>query len=171
MATSFDDLIESMGKAPMKRKGTYMEEGLFTVEIINTLRKQGWNKTFTARDKDLFIAEFRILESTNPAHPVGSTASWACKDPVTGNAGDVKAFMLAVAGVDPRTVKDTDAKAQKQAALLAYAAMGEAEALKALELEDGFVQGKRVKLETRKVKTKAGGDFTVHAWSPVEDTE
>ncbi len=127
-----------------------------------------WNAGFTVRDRELFIAEFKILSSTSPEHAVGSTASWSCKDPSSDSgSGDVKAFCIAATGNDPRQVKDSDEKAQLQATYLAFAAMGEAEAFKRLNLPENFFVGRRLRLETSLIKTKAGKDFTKHVWSPV----
>jgi hypothetical protein len=149
-----------------------------------------WNATFTVRDKELFICEFRIVESNNPAHEPGSTGSWTCKDPTAenGGAGDVKAFAMALMGIDPSSVKDTDELAQEQAAHFAFALMGYQEAFdelnrqvdernkklppgepKAEHFRDGFQIGRRIALETTMTKTKAGGDFTVHNWSPAPE--
>ncbi len=168
--SSFDDMVAKMKKAPLRRGGgDYLGEGLFEVEILSTIRKMAWNKAFTVRDRELFIAEFKITDSNNPAHAVGSSASWSCKEPSSDNgSGDVKAFCIAAVGKDPRQVKDNDDQAQTQATLLAFAAMGEAEAFKRLDLPENFFVGRRLRLETKLVKTKAGGDFTKHIWSPVE---
>lgn len=165
---SFDEMVAKMTKAPLRRGGgTYMGVGLFEVEILNTHRKMALDKNnFQNRNKELFIAEFKILSSNNPAHDVGSSSSWFCKDPSEGGSGDVKAFVLAAAGKDPRSVKDSDEAAQLQATLLAYAAMGEAEAFKRLGIPEDYFVGAKLRLETYIIKTKAMTDFTKHVWSP-----
>ncbi len=176
MALSFEEQKAKMQKAPLRRGGGnwIQGEGLFEVEVISTLRKMGWNENFTARTKELFIAEFKIIsvESTSDAvlkaHPPGSTASWTCKDPSEGGCGDVKNFCLAVTGTDPRSVKDSDEELQNLATLLCLAAMGEAEAFKQLEQPENFFIGQKLRLETKTIKTKAGKDFTKHTWSPSE---
>ncbi len=170
---SFDDMVAKMQKAPLRRGGgAYLGAGLFEVEILSTIRKMAWNASFTVRDRELFIAEFKIVTSTNPEHVAGSTASWSCKDPSSDNgSGDVKAFCIAALGNDPRQVKDNDEKAQLQATLLAFAAMGEAEAFKRLGVPENLFVGRRLKLETSVIKTKAGKDFTKHVWSPVPKEE
>ncbi len=173
MPLSFDEQVEKMKKAGLRRGGGnwIQGEGLFEVKILSTIRKMGFNKTFTVRDKELFIVEFEILKSTNDNHKPGSTSSWTCKDPSEGGSGDIKCFALAASGTDPRSVKETDDEAQNLASLLAFAAMGEAEAFKRLELPEDFFVGQVVKLETKTVKTKANTDFTKHIWSPVAQVE
>jgi hypothetical protein len=168
--SAFDDQIAKMKKAPLRRGGgNWIDgEGLYEVEILSTLRKMGWNKSFTARDKELFIVEFRFISSTNPKHAPGSTASWTCKDPSEGGSGDVKAFVLAAVGIDPRPVKDTDEELQLKATLLAFAAMGEAEAFKRLELPEDVFIGLQLRLETKMVTTKNNTPFTKHIWSPAD---
>ncbi len=168
--SSFDEMVEKMKKAPLRRGGgTFMGVGLFDVEVLNTHRKMALDKNnFQNRNKELFICEFKILTSNNPSHAVGSSSSWFLKDPSEGGSGDVKAFVLAAAGKDPRSVKDADEAAQLQATLLAYAAMGEAEAFKRLGIPDTFFIGAKLKLETYLIKTKAGTDFTKHVWSPAQ---
>lgn len=165
---NFEDKVKKIqGAQARSGGGNWIKgEGLFEVEILSTLRKMGFNKAFTVRDKELFIVEFRILSSTMDEHKPGSTASWTCKDPSEGGAPDVKGFCIALTGNDPRSVKETDDQAQKQAALLALAAMGEAEAFGVLGISEDFFVGKRVHLETKMITTKGGTPFTKHIWSP-----
>jgi hypothetical protein len=167
-ALTFDEQVEKMKKAQMGRGGKDWIEGagLFDIEVLTTKKMWGWNKAFTVRDKELFIVQFRIVSSTNPNHVEGSTASWTCKEPSDGGSGDVKAFCIAAVGIEPRLVKETDDAAQLQASLLSLAAMGEAEAFKRLSLPEDFFIGRRLKLETKIVTTKAGSPFTKHIWSP-----
>lgn len=174
--SELDDLVKKMNSGSLRRGGgNYIKgEGVFEVEVISTTRKMGFNKTFTVRDKEMFIAEFKILKVTSndenvlKSHVVGSTASWTCLNPSepTAGAGDVQSFCIAVTGTDPRTVKDEDANARNQAALLALAAMGYAEAFAKIGIPVDFFVGKRLILETKAVKTKADKDFTKHIWSP-----
>lgn len=166
----FEEKIKTMQGATSRAGGGnwIRGEGLFECEILSTIRKMGFNKAFTVRDKELFIVEFRILSSTMDDHKVGSTASWTCLGPSDpkGGAGDVKNFVIAATGTDPRSLKETDTNAQRQAALLALAAMGEMEAFELLGAPVNFFVGRQVHLETKIVKTKAGSDFTKHTWSP-----
>lgn len=173
MPINFEDKVKKIQGAQSRAGGGnwIKGEGLFEVEVLSVKRMMGFNSTFTVRDKELFIAEFRILSSTHPDHKVGSTASWTCKDPSEGGAGDVKAFCIALTGHDPRSVKETDEKAQYQAALLALAAMGEDEAFKMLNIPEDFFVGKRVHLETKTTTTKALKPFTKHIWSPAKAGE
>lgn len=175
MSNDVDELIKKMRSAPRRSGGgNYIKgEGLFEVEMISTMRKMAWNKDFTVRDKELFIAEFKIISASSAnqqvidAHVPGTSASWTCKDPSAGGASDVQSFCIALLGVDPRTVKESDEKALNQATLLALAAMGYEEALKRVGIESSWFVGKRLVLETKVTQTKKNTDFTKHFWSPV----
>lgn len=174
-ANELDELVKKMEGASLRRGGgSYIKgEGVFEVELISTMRKMGFNKAFTQRDKELFIAEFKIVSVTSTdenvvkGHVPGSTASWTCKDPSEGGAGDVQSFCIALLGKDPRTVKDTDTVARNQAALMALAAMGYAAAFEKIGIPENWFVGKRVSLETKIVMTKNNTPFTKHIWSPV----
>ena len=71
---SFDDQIEKMRKAPLRRGGgNYLEgNGTYLVQVLSTLRKMGWNApAYTVQDKELFICEFRerdVPRFQEPAH-------------------------------------------------------------------------------------------------------
>jgi hypothetical protein len=171
MAASFNDLVDQMQKAPLRRGGgNYIQgDGVYTIEILSAFRKMGFNKSFTERDQELFICEFKFVRSSNPNHPVGTTASWTLKGPTGNGKGDLKAFCFALSGIDPRAVKDNDEKAHRQAAVLSLAALGEQEAFTMAGLPEDFFVGRLVGLETKTTKTKAGTDFTKHIWSPATE--
>lgn len=170
--------------APAKgRSGNYITgAGRFRVEILSTEKIMALDKTALAkgvqkRDQPAAVIEFRIKESDNENHPVGSTASWYVKDPEGSNLEDIARLTLALQGHEPRAVLASKAaNAAKYEALRdqadgwALAAMNDAEALSCLGLEAGFAAGLEVLLETRLTKTKANTDFTVHEWSPTKES-
>lgn len=178
MSSSFEDKVKKIraGQARAGGGNWIKGEGLFEVEVLSTMRKMAFNKEQLQkgkqiRDKELFIVEFRVLSSSHPEHKPGSSASWTLVDPSDSGAGDLKGWCWAVAGADPRSLKDTDEEAQQQASLLALAAMGEAEAFAALEIPENYFVGKRLNLETKTVLKKNGDPFTKHVWSPAEAEE
>lgn len=174
-----DTLFKGMAGAPIFGSGNYMGEGAYLVETTRMFVKPRAVKGGT-----VFICEFRILESTNPKHVVGTTGSWVPKVELPNTFGDIKSLMLSILGVDPKSVGSTDpaenpnyaeALAQHaQAALLARAACGsetaKAELAKA-GVTDEIWLGQRVRLECSQITTRDGHPFTKHVWSPAEAEE
>jgi hypothetical protein len=180
-ATDFEKRLEDLGNQPPKgRRGTFITSpGRFLVQIISTekymaLDKEKLKRNVQDRNQPAFICEFKILNSDNEAHPIGSSASWYVKDPETANLEDVDRLMWALSGIEPRTVRRESPEYKKlkaQADAMALAAMSDAEALKYLGEEEGFLNGLTVALETRIITLRnTGGPFTVYEWSPAEDT-
>lgn len=150
-----------MAKAQLNGKGNYMGEGVFLVETKVIKVKDGYKGRS-------FIFEFEILESTNEAHAPGSTGSWVIKLDKAQAFGDIKAMIFALAmDLDPKTVKspEQDPETHAKATQLVMAAL-EPDVAKKLGVEPDFLIGLPLKLETVKIKTGKGGDFTVHNWSP-----
>lgn len=175
MSSSFEERIKKLKGAKARGGGNWIKgDGVFEVELISAKRMMALDKDALktgrqVRNKEQFIAEFRIRTSTVPdLHSPGSTASWVLRDPSdeTAGAGDLKDFCFAILGVEPRSVKDSDDEAHQEAAALSLAALGEDEAFKFLEIPPDFFTGKRLRLETKTVTKKNGDPFTKHVWSP-----
>lgn len=154
-----------MKDAPIFGKGNYMGEGVYRVELTAVFVKPRW------KGGNVFVAEFKILESSNPKHAAGSTGSWVPKIETPNTFGDIKSLMFAALGINPKSVAPDDEKAHNQASLLAKAACGSDSAKKELSTlgfaeEDASVVGCIVGLECVQVKTKANTDFTRYTWSP-----
>lgn len=106
-------------------------------------------------NSDLFIIRGKLVESDNPELKPGTVCSQVIK--ISGNAsalGNIKAFVAAALGVDR---DDEEAMAE----------IDEESVLQAIK-EDSFV-GLVLGLRCSQVKTKKGGDFTVHNWSNLEE--
>ncbi len=182
MSTSFDEMVQRMKKTPIRGGsggGNYLSgAGTYEVEILTTFRKMALDKVKLAqgrdvRDQEFLVVEFKVVTSTNPDHPAGSSSSWMCKDPTADKslgAADAKTFAVSALGINPNLIKDSDDQAQTQAALLVLAALGEAEAFAALKQPVNLFIGRRLALETFVIQTKAMRPFTKHRWSPVEQT-
>lgn len=166
-----DQLFKGMADAPMFGRGNYLGEGMFEIEL-----KKLFVKTQTFKGVALFICEFTILESSNPKHAPGSTGSWATKLALPNAFGDIKSLIFAAIGREPKDVPAEDRDAHEFATLLASAVCGSASAAAKLkdmpyDLPEGaesLLIGQRVHLETQMVKTKTGGDFTRHNFSPAK---
>ena len=157
-----NSLFAGMAKAQMNSKGNYMGEGVYRIRSKSLKAKDGF------KGKSL-IFEFEIVESNNQAHAPGSSGSYVVKLDKPQAFGDIKALIFALAmDLDPKSVKspEQDPQTHAQAAELVKAALDPA-AAKALGVEPDFLVGLELRLETIKIKTQKGGDFTVHNWSPL----
>ncbi len=172
---SLEDLFRGMAEANPNGNGTNMGVGQYLVEVTNLKMKKG----FKGRS---LIVEFKILESNNDKHPVGSSGSYVRvmdnKDPkLVGYAfSDMKAIFLALDGKDPKKVKDVAVDPQTHADALEMSRLAlDDDYCKAKGLEPGFLNGTKLRLETILKKTAPsvgkpqGGEFTVHNWAPVEE--
>lgn len=160
-----DALFGGMQNAPIFGRGNYMKEGNYLVQITNIFVKPRF------KGGNVFVAEFKVLESDNPEQKVGGSGSWVPKIETPNTFGDIKSLMFAATGTDPKHVKNEDSKAHGEATRMAKAACGSESAKAELAkegIEDGFLIGLKVKLECNVVKTKAGTDFTRYTWSPVD---
>lgn len=163
-----DDAFKTMVDAVAPGRGTYINEsGTFLVEVTKAFGKSGF------RGKS-FIVEFKVLESSNPTDvPVGCTRSWTVKWDKIQNHADLKAFALAATQLE--AVAASKRQADVTATYMVYAAAGPLvagdAAVKAKQLlgagENGF-EGYKVRLDTEKVKTQQGADFTRHRWSSAD---
>ena len=157
-----DTLFKGMKDAPMFGKGTYMGEGVYVVELTNLFVKQRW------KGGNVFVAEFKVVESNNEKHKPGSSGSWVPKIENPNTFGDIKSLVFAALGIPPSVAKDNEAL-HAQASMLARAVCGSEAAkaeLKAAGVEDYSLVGRQVRLECVQTKTKEQKDFTRYTWAP-----
>lgn len=105
------------------------------------------------RQADFFVAEFNVLESSDPAFRPGSQGKWMNKWGQDMSFPNTKAFLGALEGlVDAESIKSaiTEQKGMD--------AIGPAQPYKK----------RRVLLTTSSTTTKQGKPFTVHNWSPAD---
>lgn len=111
-----------------------------------------------------FIVEFCPVTSNHPEAPVGARLSWAInmQEPAKALA-EIKAFLLAVMGQDSAAFEKAAAAGDPNAQAL----NAQIDALCARALQaDNPLAGRKVYLTTKRKRTRAGGDFTVHTWAP-----
>jgi hypothetical protein len=166
MSIDIDVLFKGMKEAPMGRPKTYLDYGKYLVELTEMFVKNS--------EKDglpVFICRFTILESNNPKHPPNSEGSWTLKGkPLQYGQGDIKALVLAILGVDPRTVKEGDAENHLASLLFRWilgseSAKAEVAAMPEQTRPDpDFYVGTRVRLETKPKSPEK--PFTRHFWTP-----
>ncbi len=158
-----DKLFDGMAKAPINGRGTFLTPGLYTVKLKNIFVKEGF------KGKS-FITEFEIVTSNNDEHKPGSTRSWVLNFGKAQTFPDITKFMMACLGEDPAVkANQDDAGLKALAELFARAVCGSDTAPKELgeDYRPGMFEGRELKLECTPYVTKAGTDFTVHAWSPL----
>lgn len=113
-------------------------------------------KMIVSRKKDdLFIVECEILESNNPDRPVGSKASQVINLKQDAAMGNIKGFLAAANGIHPGDTARVDAEIDEDVSEYAVSS-------------DNPLAGTILNLSCVNVKTRAGGDFTLHHWDPCE---
>ena len=140
-------LFSGIESAKVGAGGVYFLAGLYKVRIVKVT-------TINSRKKDdLFIVEAKILESDNKDRKVGSSCSWVVNLKQDAALGNIKGFVAAANGIDP-TDEDTVNKEVTE------------EAVEYVCSDDNPLKDVELNLECTAIKTRAGGDFTLHKWSP-----
>lgn len=148
-----------IGAAPIFERGNYFNNGHYKLKLLRGLSKE------TQKSGIAFITEFEVLESDNPAHPIGSKGTWFVKmgslqDKQIGSS-NILEMMAALLGFDIKNrdhLTQIDQQLRPQLAGLMHA----------LETQGTAVLGGRetVAVECRMTLTKRNTEFTLHAWSP-----
>lgn len=145
-----------IGTAPIFERGNYLSPGRYKLRLLRCLSKQ------TQKSGTAFIAELEVLESDNPAHPIGSKGTYFVKMAQQQQAfSNILEMLVAFLGFDitnPEHVSQIDAQLRPQLAGL----------MTALETQGPAVlQGREtVSVECRVKLTQRGTEFTLHTWSP-----
>lgn len=87
-------LFSKISEATYSEGGNYLQEGVFRLETLKIVSKM------TRKGQSAFIAEFKVLESDNPKHRIGSQVTWMVtldKEPALGN---IKQFIATACGSD-----------------------------------------------------------------------
>ncbi len=149
---------DDMKAATIGGGGNYLPAG-FNGDV--KIKRCQLHKGFQA--DEAFIAEFEILSTNMPGKvDEGTSASWyqgKLNHPkMRGTAlGEVKGFVAAVCGIDPRDAKAIKERVDPELVALMEAVTGE---------ENAF-EGRTVHVETwNKVTKEQKKDFTKHAFSP-----
>jgi len=135
-------------------RGAYLGVGAYQLQIGKFVLRAG--EKATRKSGDALIVEFEVKRTSNPAHPVGSKATWyqSLKDKDVAY-GAIKEFLYAV----------LKAETKEQQALV------DETIEKVLDdaIDNGKLNGFVVDVQTSMKKTAGRGlDFTVHAWSPAK---
>lgn len=174
MSVDIESLFAGMAKAEVNGKGTYLDDGVYTVRTKNLFVKKGMNP---AKPGDSFICEFEILTSTNEKHPVGSSGSYVLKFTNPYTLGNIVELVTALLGFENTKENHANARVREEGSLLTRAFCGGEKAIAEVAslreaLEDptyGVLTGIELKLETKKGPTKTpGGEYTRHTWTPLK---
>jgi hypothetical protein len=145
-----------IGTAPVFERGNYLSPGRYKLRLLRCLSKQ------TQKSGMAFIAEFEVLESDNPTHPIGSKGTYFVKmaNPQQAHS-NIFELVIAVLGFDitnPAHMEQVNREMRPQLAGL----------MTALEAQGTAVLGGRdtVSVECRVKLTQRGTEFTLHTWSP-----
>jgi hypothetical protein len=145
-----------IGSAPIFERGNYFNPGRYKLRLLRCLSKQ------TQKSGVAFIAEFEVLESDNPAHPIGSKGTFFVKmQNAQQGFSNILEMMVAILGFDisnPEHLRQIETQLKPQLAQL----------MTALETQGTTVlQGREtVSVECRIILTKANKEFTLHVWAP-----
>ena len=129
-------------------RGTWISpNGIYVLAVQKLLVKE------TRKSGDGFIVEFKVVESNHPRHAVDSKVTW------------IKEFMISLMHVDmsePSEKEDFNATLEDL--------LDEATSYEGAD-SDHPLHGQTIRCETVLKKTQKGNDFTVHNWSPYDETE
>ncbi len=143
-------LFAGIGEAEVGGGGVYFLAGIYKVELVKVFAKK------SRKGDDLFIVETKILESDNEERAVGSSCSWVVSLKHDAALGNIKGFIAAANGIDPGDKDQVNAEVNEDAVEMACSS-------------DNPLEGTVLPLECNQIKTRAGGDFTLHIWSVCEE--
>src|ERR1700676_131513 len=152
-------LRASMRSAQPSGRGSYIEEGRHSLEVDKCCGKRS---NIDGRWKETYIAEFKVLESSNSTHEVGSTRSYAENPENAGWMGRWKSFLAAAAGLNPdkkMTTQDEDIISDMIAALRYD------EHRIAKGWPENFLHGRQVRCEGAPGKSRGGTPITNKKWT------
>ena len=147
-------LFKGAKNSKLSSRGVNLEAGEYLLKIVSI-------ETIKARKSgDAYLAHYEVVETTNPAHPVGSKRRWyqALQDADVAFA-NLKRFTYAVLGFDAST-KEGRAKGESEVD-------PEFEEILTASEAEGLFNGKLVRCKVEQIKTREKGfDFNMHTFSP-----
>lgn len=168
MSINVDALFGNMAKAEIFGSGTYFEDGQHEVSLKNLFVKEG-------HKGQSFIAEFTVIQSSNPEVQVGATRSYVLKFENMYTMANVTKLVMALLGYENTQANQKNPAIRKEIELVTRAVLGSETAKAELgeAYQEGLLTGTRIRVECTKVDTKPsaknpqGGVRTDHSWSPI----
>lgn len=173
-----EDMFAGMDTASGSTSGVFFTNGNYKVELLEIeYRPNGY------KGKSVHF-RFKVLESNNTEHGVGSTRVWICKlgkkpDEDKRTMADIKGLIFALMGTSAREVggPEQNPKAHQQATSVFLAACDPTYAKKN-GIDGALLVGNECALECQAITLKpkpgleaSGGQFTRHIWNPIEESE
>jgi hypothetical protein len=155
-----DKLRSAMRASQVFGKGVYVEEGRHRLMIDKVICQR---TEIDGAVKETYLAECKVIASTNPSHEVGSTRTYAESTKNKGWMGRWKAFLAAAAGADPGKLSPTDQETISD--MIAAIRYDEFRAQK--RWPENFLHGRVVDCEGMPGKSQGGTPITNKKWSPV----
>lgn len=147
--------------APVGYGRSYLSEGDYVVSITEIKEIKAEE---SKQGKHSFVAAYKVIANDGKGNPVGSEASWVQTIPEKVLASDPKAKERALG-----TIKQFLAACLGD--LGAFDAEGGPKASELFQLATSAAQplrGTNVRVRVRTKVTKAGNDFSVHSFAPID---
>lgn len=156
-------LFADVEDAEVSQGGVYFLPGLYINEIskCKTQRSQRNNK-------DYFIVECMIKQSTCEELPAGRKASQVIDINNIMGPPNIKAFVAAASGLDPVAPNINELLIDTWKGLT-QTHMTIEQICERVVAADNPLEGIELFLEATLIKTRAGNPFTKHFWSPVSE--
>jgi hypothetical protein len=139
----------------------YSEGGVYIVPGVYRLQVVACKQIRTRTQKDAFVAEFKVLESSTPERPPGSAVSWMLtfdKEPAMGN---LKQFLgVALKHINPAVTEDQIDESVCEYVVSAANPLGGIAANPAAVPPTPAITPVIVRCSAANTKTKANRDFT-----------
>lgn len=155
-----EELRAAMRSAQVPGAGQYIGDGRHHLELALGFIKRS---AFEGKVKETWIFEFKVLESSNQTHEVGSTRTYAENPNNDGYLGRVKHCLISLAGLDP-TSKLTSADEDTIGNIIV--ALRYDEERVRMGWPENFLKGRRVYCEGMAGKSRKGSDITNKKWAP-----
>ena len=130
------------------KEAKYSEGGVYVKQGVYKLCVTACKQIVTRKKQDAFVAEFLILESSNPERPVGSAMSWmVIAQPDTPWLGNIKQFLMTVLETEEEKIDESVCEFVVSA--------------------ENPLKDREVRLSAIDIKTKKNADFTKCKYMPL----
>lgn len=147
--TSIQDPFDSAFNSAGSNDGVYLLPGSYDLEIVATKLIKSSNPS--QNGAVMFVVESKIVASTVPERPVGSSVSWICNFRHPSAKSSVRGFMARALGVAHEAVTDDVARGLVSAAQP--------------------LEGTLMRAIATQVPTRAGKEFTKVSWTLIKKSE
>jgi hypothetical protein len=161
MNPEIEALMASMRAAQPVGRGSYVEDGRHLLQVEKAMCKR---TLIGGNWKESYIIEFKVLESSNPTHEVGSTRTYVEAPKNAGWEGRFKSCVFALCGINPEGPKNP---VQDQTFAEIVAALRYDEFRVSKGWPENFLKNRVVSCEGAPGKSQKGTPVTNKRWTPV----